>query len=287
MFPQAYSEAAAAAAAAEKDRSGQGPKRSESVLESSDLRGRRIAGDASEVAKLRQRLSSISWFMKSLNEHISRQANAEDDCKGHFWEGRFRSQALLDASAVVACMAYVDLNPVRARIAETPEMSDFTSVQDRALARRARRELDGAQSDEPPRSATKRQLELIADAKRESGRDAWLSPLRDDAGPGRGFCASLTADEYLRLVDWTGRQLRADKRGRIPLELLPVVERLDMGAEQWLETVDRYGSLFWRMVGKVESMLEAAKRTGCRWLKGIRASSELFASSASPPSEPS
>ena len=93
--------------------------------------------------------------------------------------------------------------------------------------------------------------------------------------------------DYLRLVDWTGRQLRANKRGQIPLELVPIVERLDMGAEQWLETIDRFGSLFWRMVGKVESMLEAAKRTGRRWLKGIRASAELFASATSLPSEPS
>lgn len=80
---------------------------------------------------LRQKLGSVSVFMKLLKQPIARRANREDDCTGHFFEQRFYSGALLDEEAVLATMAYVDLNPIRARITQHLEGCRDTSIEHR------------------------------------------------------------------------------------------------------------------------------------------------------------
>ena len=84
-------------------------------------------------------------------------------------------------------------------------------------------------------------------------------------------------DDYFTLLDWTGRAIRSDKRGTIPAHLEPVLKRLSLDVENWVNTVQRYGSLFWRVAGRVEQILAAAKAAGRRWLKGVRAGQEIFA----------
>jgi len=84
-----------------------------------------------DVKEWRLWLMNISWFMRILNETIARKANKEDGCTGRFWEGRFKSQALLDEPALAACMAYIDLNPIRAGMAKIPETSTHTRIQKR------------------------------------------------------------------------------------------------------------------------------------------------------------
>ncbi len=162
------------------------------------------------VETWRERLASISWFMRCLNEYIARKANREDECTGRFWEGRFKSQALLDEVALLSCMTYVDLNPVRAGISETLGESEFTSIQARILRS----------------SAVKKGLE-----KRPVPR---LMPFGAGKEYGEGP-ASLPFDlrNYIELVDWTGRIARADKKGFISTDAPPILSDLRLSGAQW------------------------------------------------------
>jgi REP element-mobilizing transposase RayT len=238
-----------------------------------------ITADAQRVAELRSRLSDISWFMKSLNEFVARSANREDGCKGRFWEGRFKCQRLLDESAVLACMAYVDLNPVRAKIADSLEDSQFTSVFDRIVARRARehvRQIDLRKRAGEP--VTQKQAELVQAERNRANQDRWLVSLNGPGSPFRG----LTEGDYLRVLDWTGRQLHGGKPGVIAAEVAPILESLAINTQHWLRTVERYGSLFHRVAGRVENMMSSARNVGRRWFRGLGASAEAFALPAAP-----
>ena len=162
------------------------------------------------VETWRERLASISWFMRCLNEYMARRANREDDCTGRFWEGRFQSQALLDEAALFSCMAYVDLNPVRAGIGETLDDSDFTSIQARI------RRLGAAKPEMKKRPIPG--LMPFGSGKEHEERLATLPfALRD----------------YIELVDWTGRIVRADKKGFIPESAPSLLFALRLNAAQW------------------------------------------------------
>ncbi len=200
------------------------------------------AADGKLVTTRRQRLASVSWFMRCLCEPIARRANREDDCKGRFWEGRFHCVALLDDAAILACTAYVDLNPVRAGIAKTPENSAYTSVHDRVT-----------QSRPSPSEA--------------KATDGWLAPIAPKAkrSPARRRASqtpwiALALDDYLKLLDWTGRQVRSDKRGSIPMDLLPILERLKVKPSGWLQCAQHFGKLFKRAAGSPSKLAERARR---------------------------
>jgi hypothetical protein len=146
----------------------------------------------------------------------------------------FKCQALLDDAAVLACMAYVDLNPIRAGIAPSLEASDHTSIKNRLI---------GFQPD---------------------AADTELEPVAGQASS----ALPLNLGEYLELADWTGRILRSDKRGAIDAAAPPILRRLGIRETQWSCQVKGIESNFWRAVGAVEALMEKAKALGQCWLKG-------------------
>ncbi|MFH1138068.1 MAG: hypothetical protein V1816_18510 [Pseudomonadota bacterium] len=234
-----------------------------------------IAALADErVGEYRVRLGSISWFMRCLNETIARRANREDDCTGRFWEGRYKCQSLLDESAVLACLAYVDLNPVRAGEADSPESSLYTSAYLRLTAQKARARLAGF--SERVKNPTGPQQALFVREKTKAGLDSWLCPLEKGSnGLGRG-ALNFAFPEYLDLLDWTGRQLREGAKGAIPEDLGSLIVRFSIDRDNWLTLVESYGGLFYRAAGKFRSLQEAARKSGRRWFHGLKASRRVF-----------
>lgn len=191
-----------------------------------------------ELAELyRERLSSISWLMKLLNQYIALKANKEDNCKGKFWESRFKSQALLDESALLTCMAYVDLNPIRANVSKTPEQSDYTSIQTRT-----------GNNQRNTASIRETLLEFM-DNTQEYG---------DKRLP-------ISENDYFSLVDWTGRCVREDKRGTIPADIAPILERLNMTHHEWLRHTQFFEARYKRVAGTVQSIKRAAKLFKRQW----------------------
>jgi REP element-mobilizing transposase RayT len=221
-----------------------------------------IRNSASGLAEKRRRLSSVSWFMKCLSEPIARRANREDDVTGHFWEARFKAQSLLDETAIAACMAYVDLNPIRAAVAQTPETSEFTGLHDRIADRQAATATATATATAACTTST-----VAQDIKAEHGSKAgWLAPIAlepeykssrtrytDRRLTNRG-CLFMSLDQYLQLIDWTGRQLRLDKPGQIPPHLDPILTRLDCSPETWLDLIANFRRRFPTEAGRAETL---------------------------------
>ncbi len=240
-----------------------------------------LTADEDALAERRRRLASLSWFMRCLSEPIARRANREDSCRRRFWEGRFRCQKLLDDAAILACSVYVDLNPIRAGIARPPEDSEYTSAKQRIETRQeeaARSEISSVGEDEAASAAG-----VVRDL------DGWLCPICLDgdaeakAGRSGNRRASNKAylpmgfEDYLRILDWIGRQVRSDKRGAIPPELRPILERLGVRGESWVDCVQNFGRWFHRAAGHVTRLAGAAARVGRRWFHGVSRCRQAFA----------
>ena len=206
-----------------------------------------IEAARAKIKVWRKRLADVSWYMRCLNEHLARKANAEDECTGRFWEGRFKSQALLDEAGLLTAMAYVDLNPIRAGIAPTPEASEFTSIYDRIRA-----------------VAQKKRTRLPLKAFKDQTNSKAALPFH--------------YTDYLQLVDWTGRSIRKDKRGYISTDLPPILERLQIDPLVWELAMQPKGNVFGRAMGKLNHLQLYARALGQEWIKGLRRAERLYRS---------
>jgi REP element-mobilizing transposase RayT len=207
---------------------------------------------ATNVPRWRARLADLSWFMRCLNEHIARLANAEDGCTGRFWEGRFKSQALLDETALLSAMAYVDLNPVRAGLATTIADSAHTSGQQRLA------------------EVVAGPLEIVPKAKPRLA--PFAGALRYETVESLPF----NLQDYLDLLDSTGRVMHPDKRGAI-LETSPrLLSILGVAPADWLTSVAELHVRFGLFIGAPHRLSALAARRGWRWIRGQAAARRLY-----------
>ncbi len=189
---------------------------------------KREAKDEQLVTKYRERLQDLGWLMKALKEPLARLANKEDGCKGTFWEGRYKSIAILDEEALLPTCAYIDLNPVAAGVAATPETSKHTSVRQRvrhAAKQGKLNDLKAAARSAVASSSTSDRFE----------ESHWLCPMEDLRAKGadrEGMLKGFSLGSYLLLVDYTGRLYRNGK-ARMSRELAGILERLGTSQEFW------------------------------------------------------
>jgi len=226
-----------------------------------DLMKQYLAGHLLEFADIqaadnmieiyRERLTSISWFMRCLNEHIARLANFEDICTGRFWEGRFKSQAILDEKALINTMVYIDLNPIRAQIAETPENSKFTSIAERLAERNLATDVRGVFHGN-------------------------LIPFLDGKGLVNQPQIPMHLADYIELVDWSGRQIRPDKRGAISEKSPPILARLGIEQGNWLHNCQKLEEDFRQVIGSVAAIEKFCQAIGQKWLQGIHRCRRCF-----------
>ena len=207
------------------------------------------------ILEVRQRLSDVSWWMRYFSQHLAFRSNREDEVIGHFWESRFGSELIETEASILSCMVYVDLNPVRAKMASTPEDSDFTGAKDRIddlrvqLATKADGQLNLMLSSS---------IHSIHDWERlDNEFSGWLCPIeideaKDPIGPdaesngrrtSRKGVVAISLTRYLELLDWVGRQLRSDKRGAISTHLASILNRIGMDAKSLLQSAFGFGDV--------------------------------------------
>ena len=220
------------------------------------------------VAQWRERLYDLSWFMRGVNETIARMANEEEGTKGRFWEGRFKSQALLDESAVLSCMAYVDLNPIRADMEDDLFDSDFTSIQQRLFDTVKHKPIK-TQEEKALAKRVNNQREVKQRLNLDKLPEAPLMPFDGSAHTSVNVALPFTKQDYFELVDTTGRVIREDKRGFIHQEVPAILWRIGVKPDKWLEQVKNFSRRYGSCAGSVARMQDYAEVFEKRWCKGV------------------
>ncbi|MCF6194073.1 MAG: hypothetical protein L3J46_07050, partial [Kangiellaceae bacterium] len=215
-----------------------------------ELKKQDIVGDKKKLKSYRKRLGSLSWFMGRLNEPLAKRSNQEDFCTGSFWQGRYSAQALLDEGAVFSCMTYVDLNPVRAKIADKLETSMNTAIKSR--------------------------LDTIQALGAEDRSSHLKESITSINHPRKSKPLSMTVREYIDLVEWTGRSIIYPNKAALPNKISASLGQLNLQQNHWLKQIEQFNNNYCHVVGPIEQIRLKALQIKRRCLKGISAATLLY-----------
>ena len=188
--------------------------------EPTENRLKELVKDRDLVKEMRSRLADPSWFKRQLNQYIATRANKEDDCTGHFFQGRFEHEPISGLFALLICAMYVDLNEFAAKMVKSPSNSKGSSIYHRLKGREARQQ-----------------------GKDASGFDGFLAPIfRQDEPQGyppAGQLGSLrasddglfdmTLDDYVECMEMLAKQIvkaRLIGKGKPPINKDDVAQLL-------------------------------------------------------------
>ena len=231
-----------------------------------------LLSDKKQIRKIRRRLSSISWFMAILSENVARRANAEDECHGRFWESRYKCRELKGHHGILLCGIYVDLNPIKAGEASSPASAKYTSAYQR-IQSRSQNSASQARPDGWMGELTWSASQTTHEPTRMSSRTGRRA---SDLG-----LLPISVDDYLKLLNWTARQLRGGASHTVPRDLAAILDQLRLKKEYWLDGVASYETEFCEVVGTPAELKQSAQRLGCHHLKGAKAGQRIFSHSTS------
>ena len=215
-----------------------------------ELKKQAIMGDKKKLKTYRKRLGSLSWLMGRLNEPLAKQSNQEDFCTGRFWEGRYASQTLLDEAAVFSCMAYVDLNPIRADIAERLEESKHTAIKQRVES-----------------------IKAIEPMEVQKALDSQITCINEKV---KSKHLPMTLKNYIDLVEYTAKSIKYPHKQAMPPHIQSTLSSLNLQQAHWLKQVENFGQHYCHVVGPIELIREKAKQLKKKYLRGISAAKLLY-----------
>lgn len=217
------------------------------------------------VEELRQRLSNPSWLIRQLAQYMGIRCNAEDEIRGHFWESRFGMRRLLDEAAVLACLAYVDLNPIRASMVDSLEAYRYVSIGERL------RTLDD-QSVDSSRWLTPLELAGESDGKSVTvvnrlSREELAELVATERSQPLG-CLPMKLEDYVQLLEWLSGKRAAGGDPGANVDTPLVLRKLRLDPIEFAELVQTFGERFFTAAGCPASLAAEAKRRGRRRLHG-------------------